>query len=156
MNIVINGEPFKLERQVTVSKLLEQLNIDPRRVAVEHNLVVLKRAAYDSTLLKEGDEVVVVNFVGSLPDVQAGRRSRDPHVLSQNANLLLGPVNPRPVERASFTEGRIGSRCRPSRPEISRQGREAPQSIRKTSTGIGQCGNNSGAIDWPEWHSPTF
>ena len=35
-----------------------------RRVAVEHNLVVLKRAAYDSTLLKEGDEVEVVNFVG--------------------------------------------------------------------------------------------
>lgn len=64
VNIVLNGEPFKLERPVTVSKLLEQLNIDPRRVAVEHNLVVLKRPAYDSTLLKEGDEVEVVNFVG--------------------------------------------------------------------------------------------
>ena len=64
MNIVLNGEPFALERPVTVSKLLEQLNIDPRRVAVEHNLVVLKRVAYDSTLLKEGDEVEVVNFVG--------------------------------------------------------------------------------------------
>ena len=64
INIVLNGEPFELERPVTVSKLLEQLNIDPRRVAVEHNLVVLKRAAYDSTLLKKGDEVEVVNFVG--------------------------------------------------------------------------------------------
>ena len=52
------------ERPVTVSKLLEQLNVDPRRVAVEHNLVVLKRTAYDSTLVKEGDEVEVVNFVG--------------------------------------------------------------------------------------------
>ena len=64
VHIVLNGEPFALERPVTVSKLLGQLNIDPRRVAVEHNLVVLKRAAYDSTLLKEGDEVEVVNFVG--------------------------------------------------------------------------------------------
>ena len=64
VNIILNGEPFELKRPVTVSKLLEQLNIDPRRVAVEHNLVVLKRAAYDSTLLKEGDEVEVVNFVG--------------------------------------------------------------------------------------------
>ena len=64
VNIILNGERFELERPVTVSKLLEQLNIDPRRVAVEHNLVVLKRAAYDSTLLKEGDEVEVVNFVG--------------------------------------------------------------------------------------------
>ena len=64
VNIVLNGEPFELERPVTVNKLLDQLNIDPRRVAVEHNLVVLKRAAYDSTLLKDGDEVEVVNFVG--------------------------------------------------------------------------------------------
>ena len=64
VNIVLNGEPFQLKRPVTVSKLLEVLNIDPRRVAVEHNLVVLKRAAYDSTLLKEGDEVEVVNFIG--------------------------------------------------------------------------------------------
>ncbi len=37
-------------------------------------------------------------YVGSLLDVRAGRRSRDPHLLSQNANLLLGPVNPRPID----------------------------------------------------------
>ena len=44
VNIVLNGEPFELEHSVTLGKLLEQLNIDPRRVAVEHNLVVLKCA----------------------------------------------------------------------------------------------------------------
>ena len=38
--------------------------IDGRRVAVEHNLVVLKRDAFGSTTLKEGDEVEIVNFVG--------------------------------------------------------------------------------------------
>ena len=60
--MVLNGEPFQLERPVTVSKLLEQLNIDPRRVAVEHNLVVLKRVVYDSTLLNEGDEVPALSM----------------------------------------------------------------------------------------------
>jgi thiamine biosynthesis protein ThiS len=33
-------------------------------VAVEHNLVVLKRAAFDATLVSEGDSVEIVNFVG--------------------------------------------------------------------------------------------
>jgi len=31
---------------------------------VEHNLVVLKREAYDRTTVREGDEVEIVNFVG--------------------------------------------------------------------------------------------
>ena len=49
---------------MTVSALLAGLNIDARRVAVEHNLVVVKRAKYDETMVHEGDEVEVVNFVG--------------------------------------------------------------------------------------------
>ena len=64
MKIVLNGEPFEARGPTTVSRLLAQLDIDSRRVAVEHNLVVLKKAAYDSTVINEGDEVEVVNFVG--------------------------------------------------------------------------------------------
>jgi sulfur carrier protein len=48
----------------TVTDLLTHLQIDPRRVAVELNLVVLKRDAFGSTALREGDEVEIVNFVG--------------------------------------------------------------------------------------------
>ena len=54
----------ELERPTTVTALLSQLEIDPRRVAVEHNIVVLKRSAFDDTLLQEGDQVEIVNFVG--------------------------------------------------------------------------------------------
>ena len=64
MKIVLNGEPFEAPGPTTVTRLLTQLDIDPRRVAVEHNLMVLKKAAYDSTMVKEGDAVEVVNFVG--------------------------------------------------------------------------------------------
>ena len=42
------------------------LNIDPRRVAVEHNLDIIKRARYDTTMINEGDEVEIVNFVGEV------------------------------------------------------------------------------------------
>ncbi len=49
---------------MTVTELLARLQIDPRRVAVEHNLVVLKRDVFDRTTVREGDEVEIVNFVG--------------------------------------------------------------------------------------------
>jgi sulfur carrier protein len=64
LTIRLNGEPYDVAGPLTVSDLLDTLNVDPRRVAVEHNLVVLKRDAYGSTTLSDGDEVEIVNFVG--------------------------------------------------------------------------------------------
>lgn len=64
MVITLNGDRFELAGPVTVSNLLAQLGIDPRRVAVEHNLVVVKRTAFDTTVVREGDQVEIVNFVG--------------------------------------------------------------------------------------------
>ena len=64
MTIRLNGEAHELSAPVSLSALLDALGIDARRVAVEHNLVVVRRTAYDSTIVREGDEVEVVNFVG--------------------------------------------------------------------------------------------
>jgi thiamine biosynthesis protein ThiS len=64
LQIRLNGEPRELERPMTVSELLATLAIDPLRVAVEHNLTVVKRAKYGETTVTEGDEVEIVNFVG--------------------------------------------------------------------------------------------
>jgi thiamine biosynthesis protein ThiS len=64
MTIRLNGEPHELAGPLSVAALLTALDIDARRVAVEHNLIVIKRTAYESTLVNEGDEVEIVNFVG--------------------------------------------------------------------------------------------
>lgn len=64
VTIQLNGDSFDLPASLTVSQLLEQLNIDSRRVAVELNRVVLKRGAFEVTVVREGDEVEIVNFVG--------------------------------------------------------------------------------------------
>lgn len=64
MRIRLNGDPYEVAGPLTVSALLAHLDIDARRVAVEHNLVVVKRAQYESAEIHEGDEIEIVNFVG--------------------------------------------------------------------------------------------
>jgi thiamine biosynthesis protein ThiS len=64
LTIILNGDPHEVAGPLTVGELLEQLSIDSRRVAVEHNLVVLKRASFGEAVVREGDQIEIVNFVG--------------------------------------------------------------------------------------------
>ena len=64
MTIRLNGEPFEIAGPVSISALLATLNIDPRVVAVEHNVAIIKRQQYDDTIVNDGDEVEIVRFVG--------------------------------------------------------------------------------------------
>ncbi len=64
MTIRLNGDSYELPAPLTVSALLTVLDIDARRVAVELNQVVLKRAVFDTTLIQSGDRMEIVNFVG--------------------------------------------------------------------------------------------
>lgn len=64
MKITLNGDPVEVEGPLTVAELLATLEIDARIVAVEHNLSIIKRPAYDSTVVGDGDQIEVVNAVG--------------------------------------------------------------------------------------------
>lgn len=64
MQIRLNGNLHQISEPIAVSALLERLDIDGRRVAVEHNNLVLKKAQHDSAIVGDGDEVEIVNFVG--------------------------------------------------------------------------------------------
>ena len=64
MTITLNGERFELSQPMTVDALLASLEIDPRRVAVEHNLSIVKRQRYPEVIVDDGDTVEIVNFVG--------------------------------------------------------------------------------------------
>lgn len=62
--ITLNGDEYAIDGPLTISGLLTKLDIDPRRVAVERNFVIVKRDQYASTEIVEGDEIEIVNFVG--------------------------------------------------------------------------------------------
>jgi thiamine biosynthesis protein ThiS len=62
--ITLNGERLELDQPITVADLLARLDIDPRRVAVEHNLSIIRRHTFTEALVGDGDTVEIVNFVG--------------------------------------------------------------------------------------------
>lgn len=64
MNISLNGEKKIVPDNITVIGLLEFLNIQHQRVAVELNMEIVKKDKYGATSIKEGDSLEVVSFMG--------------------------------------------------------------------------------------------
>ena len=64
MKVMVNGDPMEILEGLTVTSLLEQVKLKPELVVVELNLEILKREELPKTMLKEGDQVEIVHFVG--------------------------------------------------------------------------------------------
>lgn len=64
MRLIVNGENFETSKAGTVEELLKEFRIEPVRVAVEVNMVVIKKSDYATYKLNDGDKVEIVNFVG--------------------------------------------------------------------------------------------
>jgi sulfur carrier protein len=64
MKLRLNGNISEFQEGITVARLLEDLRIEPQRVAVEVNLRIVKKKDYQRYMLKDGDSVEIVNFVG--------------------------------------------------------------------------------------------
>lgn len=61
--ICINGKKIE-NNEILLSAYLEENGINPQRIAVELNGEILPKTQYSDTVLKDGDIVEIVNFVG--------------------------------------------------------------------------------------------
>lgn len=61
--IQVNGENREVSA-ATILALVEELGLDPRKVAVERNLAIVPRSLHGETALAEGDRIELVQFVG--------------------------------------------------------------------------------------------
>ena len=61
--VKINGEELNIAGK-TVTEYLQATSYDPRRIAVERNGDIVPRSLYSDTVLKDGDSVEIVSFVG--------------------------------------------------------------------------------------------
>jgi len=64
IDIVVNGQPRAASDGQTILDLLQQLELDPSRVAVELNRKIIRQPNWGDTRLNAGAQVEIVQFVG--------------------------------------------------------------------------------------------
>lgn len=62
--ICVNGENLECRTGITLKEFLADRGFVIARVAVECNGEIISKAVYDRTILKDGDKLEIVNFVG--------------------------------------------------------------------------------------------
>jgi thiazole synthase len=70
MRVTINGEQRLVSAPLTIDRLLADMGLDPRKVAVERNLEIVSRSGYGEITVADGDRIEIVHFIGGgAPDV---------------------------------------------------------------------------------------
>ena len=64
MNLTLNGEARVVSEGSTLADLVAELGLDGRKVAVELNLEIVPRSAYQVTRVADGDRIEIVHFIG--------------------------------------------------------------------------------------------
>ncbi|MCS7150918.1 MAG: sulfur carrier protein ThiS, partial [Endomicrobia bacterium] len=64
IKIKVNGKNEEIEGEILLSEFLKLKNIRPEVVTVELNGVIVQRKDYNTTLIKDGDEIEFVFFMG--------------------------------------------------------------------------------------------
>lgn len=62
--IRFNGTDATIETDESVMSFVKRSGFDPARIAVEINGAICPRAEYQTTVLRKGDVMEVVSFVG--------------------------------------------------------------------------------------------
>ena len=68
-NIIVNGKPEVLEKEILIDELLRRKNIRREIVTIELNEKIVDRKDFGSTILKEGDKLEFVYYMGGGQDI---------------------------------------------------------------------------------------
>lgn len=93
MNITINGEERRFAEPINLRELLETLELEPSKIAVERNLEIVPRSLYGSTLVEEGDRLEIVHFIGGGNDFANATVRDKPFSVAGNtyrSRLIIG------------------------------------------------------------------
>jgi thiamine biosynthesis protein ThiS len=63
VRLTLNGEPREIAA-ATVARLVAELGLDSRKVAVERNLEIVPKSQFEATALDDGDRIEIVHFIG--------------------------------------------------------------------------------------------
>ncbi|MCX7710455.1 MAG: sulfur carrier protein ThiS [Clostridia bacterium] len=64
MKVTLNGKQTEIDAGLTLMELLKEKGLEPDRVVVEFNHDIAPKEEWNNILLKEGDNLEVLRFVG--------------------------------------------------------------------------------------------
>lgn len=64
VEITVNGEQQKFERELTISQFLERQALSGKRLAVERNGEIVPKSAHQAVYFEDGDKLEIVVAVG--------------------------------------------------------------------------------------------
>jgi thiamine biosynthesis protein ThiS len=64
LRVYVNGEARELSGPISLSELINQLDLPAARIAVELNRAVVRRSDWNATILQDQDRIEIVHFVG--------------------------------------------------------------------------------------------
>lgn len=64
MQIQVNGESRQVDDGYTAARLVEDMALTGRRIAMEVNMEIVPRSTYESCVFRDGDRIEIVHAVG--------------------------------------------------------------------------------------------
>ena len=64
MEVLVNGQPKKLDAETNLSGLLKILSLPDKMIAVEVNKQVVRKKDWETVKLNDADKIEIVHFVG--------------------------------------------------------------------------------------------
>jgi thiamine biosynthesis protein ThiS len=64
ITLTLNGEPHRIVEGSSVAVLVNDIGLNPKKVAVERNLEIVPRSTLADVMLADGDILEIVHFVG--------------------------------------------------------------------------------------------
>ena len=62
--IQLNGKKVTIKPQTTIYELLKKFKLNNKKVAIEHNGIIIPKSNYKKKYLKSNDKLEVVHFIG--------------------------------------------------------------------------------------------
>jgi sulfur carrier protein len=62
--IQLNGKKISIKSNFSIQDLLKKYKLDNKKVAIEHNGIIIPKISYKKKYLKNKDKVEIVHFIG--------------------------------------------------------------------------------------------
>ena len=64
IQVRLNGKDREFDEDISVTGLIQSLELNPQLIVVELNRDILERKSYADTPVSDGDQIELVHFVG--------------------------------------------------------------------------------------------